>query len=230
MFEPIGFLESCYKDRFGTPRQSGLVGSSSARLKILPQFQPEDSLQGLEGFSHIWLLFEFHKNTNIRFHAKVHPPRLQGDSIGVFASRSPHRPNPIGLSLVQLDKIEQSTLFLSGIDLIDGTPIVDIKPYLPATEALPEARVGWTGTVANAEYQVHMEHDIQQTIDSWSERLQKPDLQDLIVKTLQLDPRPLVYRESEGRYRETHAVRLFDGDIHFKFFNKTDIQVIEIKF
>lgn len=230
MLEPIGYIESCYKDRFGTPRQSGLVESSSARLQILPQFQPEDSLQGLEGFSHLWLIFHFHKNTNARFHAKVHPPRLQGESIGVFASRTPHRPNPIGLSLVKLERIEGATLHLSGIDLIDGTPILDIKPYMPATEAVATAQVGWTGGVVGQDYQVHMEPSLQQTIEDWSQRLKKPDLYDLIVNTLKLDPRPLVYKESDGKYRENHAVRLFDGDIHFKFFNKTDIQVTEIKF
>ena len=102
---PIGFLKSCYPDKFGTPRQPGLVSGARAELKLRSDLQPELALQGLEGFSHIWLIFIFHKNQSARYHAKVHPPRLKGEPIGLFATRTPHRPNPIGLSLVELVEI-----------------------------------------------------------------------------------------------------------------------------
>lgn len=115
---------------------------------------PEHSLRGLEGFSHVWLLPYFHLNTNKDFRPVIHPPRLKGKTIGVFASRSPHRPSPIGLSLAKLDKIEGSTLHLSGIDLVDGTPILDIKPYVPASDCLPKARSGWTTRLPKAEFSV----------------------------------------------------------------------------
>ncbi|RYZ79837.1 MAG: tRNA (N6-threonylcarbamoyladenosine(37)-N6)-methyltransferase TrmO, partial [Proteobacteria bacterium] len=126
---PIGTLESCYRDKFGTPRQPGLSPEAWSKLKIRADLQPAQALEGLEKFSHVWLIFEFHQNKTARYHAKVHPPRLGGESMGVFATRSPHRPNPLGLSLVKLVKIEGDCLFFAGADLVDGTPIFDIKPY-----------------------------------------------------------------------------------------------------
>src|SRR3989338_8020306 len=114
----IGVLESCFQEKFGTPRQPHLVPGSFARLKIYPEYAPEHSLSGLSEFSHVWLLSWFHLATNKSFHPKIHPPRLKGGKIGVFASRSPHRPNPVGLSLTKLERVEKDTLYLSGIDLI----------------------------------------------------------------------------------------------------------------
>ena len=132
--EPIGYIESCFKDKFGTPRQPGLVKKAWAKLKIRADLQPEESLQGLEGFSHVWLIWVFHQNKVSRYHAKVHPPRLGGKSMGLFATRTPHRPNPIGLSLVEIVRVEKDGIVVSGADLVDGTPILDIKPYLQEVE------------------------------------------------------------------------------------------------
>jgi tRNA-Thr(GGU) m(6)t(6)A37 methyltransferase TsaA len=226
--EPIGIIESCFKDRFGTPRQPGLVSNAWARLQLDKKLHPEQALIGLEKFSHLWLIFLFHQNTNNRYHAKVHPPRLQGKSIGVFATRSPHRPNPIGLSLVKLEKIEGDSLILSGADLIDGTPILDIKPYLPEIEAIADAKTGWLDGIETREIQVKWSEEIKAQVKDWSLRIHHPELQSLIEKTLILDPRPLVYRD-QSTYRQTHAVRIFDGDIHFKFLSETLIEIIEIK-
>lgn len=139
----IGNLESCYQEKFGTPRQPNLVPGAYAKLRILPEFRPEHSLEGLAGFSHVWLLCWMHMATNKTFHPKIHPPRLKGAKIGVFASRSPHRPNPIGLSLARLEKVEGDTLYLYGLDLINGTPIIDVKPYLPAWDCAAGAKAGW---------------------------------------------------------------------------------------
>jgi tRNA-Thr(GGU) m(6)t(6)A37 methyltransferase TsaA len=110
------------------------VPLAEGKILIDAKWQPEISLQGLQGFSYVWVIFLFHKNTNQRFHAKVHPPRLGGDSMGVFATRSPHRPNPIGLSLLKLESVQSDHLVVSGLDLIEGTPILDIKPYLSEVE------------------------------------------------------------------------------------------------
>lgn len=232
--EPIGILESCYPDKFGTPRQPRLVKEAWARLRIDRKFQPEQALQGLEGFSHIWLIFLFHQNSNARFHAKVHPPRMGGESIGVFASRSPHRPNPIGLSLVELERVEKDSLILKGVDLINGTPILDIKPYLPEIESVPEARAGWTSGVEARNIQVEWTAEQEQILSLWSQRISQPALKDILTKTLCLDPRPLVYKgfegSSEGPYRTDHAVRLFDGDIHFQFVTPELIRILNIKF
>ena len=228
--EIIGYLESCYPDKFGIPRQPGLVSQAWAKLRIDRKFQPEQAFVGLEGFSHIWLIFLFHQNSNLRYHAKVHPPRLGGESIGVFASRSPHRPNPIGLSLVELKKIEGDSLILGGVDLVDGSPILDIKPYLPEIESKPGALSGWTGDVSASNVTVNFLPEQLEALEAWSRKISQPQLKDLIVETLKLDPRPLVYRGSEGSsYRTEHAVRFFNGDVHFRFRSPSDIEVLSIK-
>jgi tRNA-Thr(GGU) m(6)t(6)A37 methyltransferase TsaA len=231
--EIIGKIESCYKDKFGTPRQPGLAPSSWARLRINREWQPESSLQGLEGFSHLWIIFQFHQNTNLRYHAKVHPPRLGGEPIGVFATRSPHRPNNIGLSLVKIEKIEGDSIYISGVDLVDGTPVLDIKPYIPEVEALPQAKSGWVDSAAKPEIQILWNEDQKRVVQDWSQRISKPQLIQLIEETLKLDPRPLVYRGYEGNqspYRQNHAVRIFDGDIHFVFQSPQVIEITDIRF
>ena len=135
-YRTIGKLESCFVERRGTPRQGMLVPAARARLKVDARvIQPKAALDGLEGFSHVWLVYEFHENTNATKHeqvrARVHPPGLGGERIGLFATRTPHRPNPIGLSVARLLSIENGdTLLLGGADLIEGTPVLDIKPYL----------------------------------------------------------------------------------------------------
>lgn len=243
-FEPIGHLESCYPDKFGTPRQPGLVEHSLARLRINRKWQPEEALEGLAGFSHAWVIFVFHKNDNARYHAKVHPPRLQGESIGVFATRSPHRPNPIGLSLVKIHKVENDAIILAGVDMVDGTPVLDLKPYLPDIESQPEARTGWTGSVPRTDIEIEWGEERLRDLQNWSLDLQKPSLQgfapllfdelrQLVEGTLALDPRPLVYRgyesQSESKYRKTHAVRFLNGDVHFEFVTDSKVRILEIK-
>ena len=225
---PIGFLKSCYPDKFGTPRQPGLVPGARAELKLRPDLQPELALQGLEGFSHIWLIFVFHKNQSARYHAKVHPPRLGGEPIGLFATRTPHRPNPIGLSLVELIEIQQDTLILEGIDLIEGTPILDIKPYLPEVESQPLARTGWTSEAPPHQLQVQFSTSALEALSVWQAGSQVLDIQKQIEDLLKLDPRPLIYRGFEGQkspYRQEHRVRFYDFDIHFEFISSDQISV-----
>ncbi|XP_078070056.1 tRNA (adenine(37)-N6)-methyltransferase [Mustelus asterias] len=130
---PIGYIESCFTAKNGTPRQPTICSLSRARLKISKLIfnNVEHSLMGLDQFSHVWIIFVFHKNGHQSYKAKVKPPRLNGLKTGVFSTRSPHRPNAIGLTLVKLDRIEGDTLYFSGIDMIQGTPVLDIKPYIP---------------------------------------------------------------------------------------------------
>lgn len=130
--EPIGYLESCFSAKNGTPRQPSICSHSRACLKIRKSIfnNPEHSLMGLEQFSHVWILFVFHKNGHLSCKAKVQPPRLNGVKTGVFSTRSPHRPNAIGLTLAKLEKVEGGAIYLSGIDMIHGTPVLDIKPYI----------------------------------------------------------------------------------------------------
>ncbi|KAM9099047.1 tRNA (adenine(37)-N6)-methyltransferase isoform 2-T2 [Sarcophilus harrisii] len=130
--EPIGYIESCFSAKNGTPRQPTICNLSRACLRIRKSVfnNPEHSVMGLEQFSHVWVLFVFHKNGHLSSKAKVQPPRLNGTKTGIFSTRSPHRPNAIGLTLAKLDKIEGGAIYLSGIDMINGTPVLDIKPYI----------------------------------------------------------------------------------------------------
>ena len=150
---PVARIRSDFPEKFGIPRQSGLVESLEARIVFEPEFRVADAVRGLEDFSHIWLIWEFSEAVRGEWSPTVRPPRLGGNvRMGVFATRSPFRPNPIGLSCVKLLKVEQDTalgpvLTVAGADLMDGTPIYDIKPYIPYADAHPEATGGFTTTV-----------------------------------------------------------------------------------
>lgn len=232
-FKAIGFLKSCYPDKFGVPRQSGLVKKAFSELRILAEYQPEISLQGLTGYSHLWLQFVFHLNSSARFHAKVHPPRLQGESMGLFATRSPHRPNPIGLSLVELIEVRSDTLILAGADLVDGTPVLDIKPYLHHLESQTQARGGWATEVEASEISVEFSVDAMEILQKWILSSGKNELQEVITETLKQDPRPVIYRgyeSQESPYRNKHAFRLYEADIHFEFVSKNHVIVFDILF
>ena len=147
--EYIAYVETPYKEKFGIPRQSGLAESTCGEIIFTPKFRNPDAVRGIEEFSHLWLLWEFSKAKQDTFHATVAPPRLGGkEKRGVFATRSPFRPNSIGLSCVKLEKvrIDQKlgpVLTVSGLDLLDHTPLFDIKPYLPYVDAHPEAENGF---------------------------------------------------------------------------------------
>ena len=142
--KPIAFLRTPFAEKFGVPRQSGLVAAAEGRVEFLPEFASRDFTRGLEAFSHVWLVTGFHKNPVWDGAATVRPPRLGGNErVGVFASRSPLRPNGLGLSLVCLLGVEPGGLRVGGIDCVDGTPLYDIKPYLPWCEAQPQARADW---------------------------------------------------------------------------------------
>lgn len=227
-YQPIGHIKSVFKTRFGTPRQPLLVPSARATLELRRDLQPELALEGLEKFSHIWLIFEFHENLNKIVHPKVHPPRLEGETVGLFASRSPHRPNPIGLSLVKLEKIEGGILYLSGIDLIDGTPVLDIKPYIKYVESQPNASDGWLQNPI-PQLKVTFYQDFKSDV-----RREQPNITDaeidelktLIQQVVEKDPRPQVYREAD--YKDEHAVYLGPWNILFRFDeNSAHIQKVE---
>lgn len=147
--QPIGHIQTCYDAKFGVPRQPGLVSEAWGKLTFEPEYRNSDSLRGLEAFSHIWLIFLFHQTKQEQWKPMVRPPRLGGnDKVGVFASRSPFRPNPIGMSCVKLDHIDLNhkdgpILKLSGIDLVNGTPILDIKPYIPYSDTIDGAEGGF---------------------------------------------------------------------------------------
>lgn len=151
--------------------------------------------------------------------------------MGVFATRSPHRPNPIGLSLVELVRIERDTLIFAGADLVNGTPILDIKPYLPEVESKPQALTGWLGQAEKKQITVQFLSDAAATLDEWQLLNPGKNLREMVIETLQLDPRPVVYRgyeQGDSPYRSDHAFRLFNGDIHFRFTSADTVEVFKI--
>jgi tRNA-Thr(GGU) m(6)t(6)A37 methyltransferase TsaA len=154
MLRPVAVLRTPFMEKFGVPRQSGLVPEAEGRVVFLPEFAREEFVRGLEAFSHVWLITQFHHNEAWSGAATVRPPRLGGNErVGVFASRSPNRPNSLGLSLVRLLAIETTptlALRVAGIDAVDGTPVFDVKPYLPWCEAQTDARADWAQAAPSA--------------------------------------------------------------------------------
>jgi tRNA-Thr(GGU) m(6)t(6)A37 methyltransferase TsaA len=146
-FEPIGVIRSPYREKFGIPRQPSLATAAGVTLQLLPPYNHPDCVRGLEAFSHVWISFVFHQTLERGWQPLVRPPRLGGNAkVGVFASRSTHRPNPLGLSLVELVSVTTESgvsLQLAGADLLDGTPVLDIKPYIPFVESRPDAAGGF---------------------------------------------------------------------------------------
>ena len=144
----IGIIHSCFTEKFGIPRQPGMVASATARLELLPPFNRQEMVRGLAQFSHIWVQFQFHETLAEGWKATVRPPWLGGRKrVGVFATRSPHRPNHLGLSAVRLEGVvwDKGRLFLelSGVDFLDQTPVLDIKPYIPYSDCIPSASCGY---------------------------------------------------------------------------------------
>ncbi|KAM5258514.1 tRNA (adenine(37)-N6)-methyltransferase isoform 5-T5 [Hipposideros larvatus] len=190
--EPIGYLESCFSAKNGTPRQPSICSHSRACLRIRKSIfnNPEHSLMGLEEFSHVWILFVFHKNGHLSCKAKVQPPRLNGAKTGVFSTRSPHRPNAIGLTLAKLEKVEGGAIYLSGIDMIHGTPVLDIKPYIADYDS-PQNLIEPLG-----EFHLHNNQHKPKTV-SWSES--KTDSCTLQQPAGREEPQPCSYTEENPK-------------------------------
>jgi len=224
-FEPIGFIHSPFKQKFGIPRQSGLVPEIKATLELVAPYNNPDAVVELEGYSHIWLQFVFHQAIRKQWQPKVRPPRLGGNrSVGVFASRAPFRPNPIGLSVVKLEQViaegDGVVLDLSGVDLVDGTPVLDIKPYIPYVESIPDAVAGFAPTPPEARLAVHFSKQAESQLAA---REDGDDLRQLIIRVLELDPRP-AYAEEDGRI---YGFQLYDFDLRWQM-DGDEILVIEL--
>lgn len=184
-FEPIGFFRSEAKYAYDVPRQGILAKDNTGEITLLPGRNFETALEGLEGFSRIWVLFVFDRNGD-QWHPKVQPPRHLDHKVGVFATRSPYRPNPIGLSCVELLEIRGRTLVVRGHDLLDGTPILDVKPYLPYADSFPEAAAGWTDVPQTA-LPIAFTKEAEAQI-AWLAENGVPCLRDFIVEQLSEEP------------------------------------------
>ncbi|KGB02712.1 hypothetical protein DR73_3180 [Enterobacteriaceae bacterium ATCC 29904] len=216
-FEQIGVIRSPYKEKFAVPRQPGLVKSGGGELHLIAPYNQADAVRGLEAFSHLWVLFIFHQTMEGGWRPTVRPPRLGGNArMGVFATRSTFRPNPVGMSLVELNGIrcqkDQVILELGGLDLVDGTPVVDIKPYLPFAEALPDARASYAQQAPQADMPVYFTDALAAELVHLEKRY--PRLREFIVDVLAQDPRP-AYRKEENAGK-AYAVWLLDFNVRWR--------------
>lgn len=189
----IAKIKSDFPTKFGIPRQSGLAPSLKAKIIFEKEFFSPEALRGLENFSHIWLIWEFSESKRENWSPTVRPPRLGGNrKTGVFATRSPFRPNPLGLSLVKVEKIENGEIFVSGADLMDGTPVYDIKPYLPETESIPFAANRFAEKTVKKLLEVEFAPEI---LDKIPENKAAE-----LTEILALDPRPAYQNDPERIY------------------------------
>ena len=221
---PVGFVRSCFKEKFAIPRQPQLAPAARGVLELVAPFDQPQAIVGLEQVSHVWLLFIFHQALESQPRLKVRPPRLGGNqSLGVFATRSTHRPNGLGQSVVKLDKVEPGRLWLSGIDLLDGTPVLDIKPYVPYADCLPDA-VNQIAEAPPALIEVQWAATALSDAHSHALRLQEP-LIALIEQCLAQDPRPAYQQPSPER---RYGTRLWDLQVRWHYPQPSRICVLEV--
>ncbi|MCB1940439.1 MAG: tRNA (N6-threonylcarbamoyladenosine(37)-N6)-methyltransferase TrmO [Candidatus Accumulibacter sp.] len=211
-FSPIGYLATPFRDRFGIPRQPRLAPHAHGQLRLVRPHDRPEAVRGLDAFSHVWLHFIFHRSAG-RWNPTVRPPRLGGNQrVGVFASRSPFRPNPLGLSLVELltiDTRDGVLLTFGGVDLLDGTPILDIKPYVPFVDCEPAARGGFVAGPPPL-LAVHFTARARAQLARHERRW--PDLTLLLREVLAQDPRPAYADDPLRRY----GFRLYDLEIQWR--------------
>ena len=196
--EPIAYFRSPFSSKFGVPRQAGLVEELHGRIVFVPEYRNADALRGLEDFDYLWMIWGFSKNVEAEKHPTVRPPRLGGNTqMGVWATRSPFRPNNLGLSSVRIERIELMTaegpvIHVKGADLMDGTPIYDIKPYLEYVDSHRDVRCGFTDTKEWQALEVVIPDDLQ--------KLLPPSDLKALIKTLSLDPRPHYHNDEQRIY------------------------------
>lgn len=216
-FPTIGIVHSCFKEKFGIPRQPGLVPLAEAEIEILPPFDDIQAFAGLEGTSHLWVQFVFHANKRGEWKTKVKPPRLGGNkTLGVFATRSPTRPAPIGLSVVRLRGVieREGKVFvqISGVDLLEGTPVLDIKPYVPYVDCVLAAENSFAPEPP-APISVDIPAELMAfCIAYWKKT--GTDLAGLITQILQQDPRPQYQQPDPER---VYGMKLLDLDVRWQY-------------
>ena len=218
----IAHIRSDFPTKFGLPRQSGLVSELQAEIVFEPEYRNPDALRGLEGFSHLWIIWEFSEAKREHWSPTVRPPRLGGNTrMGVFATRSPFRPNPIGLSCVEILGIRQDkelgpVIEVGGADLMDGTPIYDIKPYIPYADAHPEAKEGFTAQNQGYRLEVEIPEKVQKQLP--------PDKLEGLYGILAQDPRPSYQDDPERIYGFEYA----GYEVKFRV-NENRLFVVEIE-
>ncbi|MNZ64535.1 MULTISPECIES: tRNA (N6-threonylcarbamoyladenosine(37)-N6)-methyltransferase TrmO [Pseudomonas] len=221
---PIGHVRSCFKEKFAIPRQPQLAPAARGVLELLPPYDNGEAVAGLEQVSHVWLLFLFHQALEDKPRLKVRPPRLGGNkSMGVFATRATHRPNGIGQSVVRLEKVEAGRLWLSGIDLLDGTPVLDIKPYVPYADSVAGA-VNRMADAPPAPIAVSWSDTALCQAREHALRLAEP-LVELIEQCLAQDPRPAYQVPPPER---VYGVKFWDVQVRWHYPQPDQIRLLEV--
>ena len=225
---PIAYINTPYKQKFAIPRQPNLVREARGEIIFENDFADPNCLRGIEQFSHLWLVFVFHETADKGWAPTVQPPRLGGkENMGVFATRSTFRPNPIGLSVVENLGWKQQgaslTLQVGGLDLLDGTPILDIKPYLPYADALPQAKAGFAETAPSSAYEINFSIDAELSLQELESSY--PELRSFISSVLKQDPRPAWRKKEQDTKR--YGMTLFHLNIKWQVY-ESHIEVISI--
>ena len=219
--KPIGYLKTAFPTKFGLPRQSGICKSIEATLIFEPEYRSPEALRGLENYSHVWIIWGFSQSDSSKFSPTVRPPKLGGNTrMGVFATRSPFRPNSLALSCLELVKIEKTkeyghVLRLKGADMTDLTPVYDVKPYLPHIDSVPSARGGFSTEIEDYRLEVEIAPELLEMLDE--------DLQRVLIEVLSEDPRPSYIEDSERIY----GFFLDKYEIKFKV-DKKHLTVVEV--
>ena len=217
-FKPIGIVQSCYKQKFTIPRQPGLVPQAKASIILDSKFKSEDIVRGLEEFSHIWVIFVFHQSKLGTNKHTVRPPRLGGEQrMGVFATRSNYRPNPIGQSVVKLESVEMTNqhiqINVSGADILDGSPVLDIKPYIPYADSITEAKSSFASSPPEKKFNVSFDDIALQQLQSAEQNIGQ-SLRLFIENLLAYDPRP-----ANSENKKQHVTRIYNYDLKWKIAN-----------
>ncbi len=196
--KPIGFIKTDFKEKFGIPRQSGIIENIKGEIVFEKQFRDPDALRGIEEYSHLWLIFDFSKNHRDQFLPTVRPPRLGGNKrVGVFATRSPFRPNNLGLSCVKFEGIKKdeklgNILVVSGVDLLDNTPIYDIKPYIPYCDSKPNAKGSFSDDFKDYKIEVFYDENVFFGVEN--------EIKENIIKIISQNPKP-AYKTDIREYK-----------------------------
>ncbi|MFA9488358.1 MULTISPECIES: tRNA (N6-threonylcarbamoyladenosine(37)-N6)-methyltransferase TrmO [unclassified Mannheimia] len=231
---PIGFVESPYDEKFSVPRQPNLVAEGKGILHLVPPYNSPDAVRGLEQFSHIWLMFQFHHIPERDWHATVRPPRLGGNErVGVFASRATHRPNLLGLSKVKLEEVvvENGEVYLKlgSVDLVNGTPIFDIKPYIAYADSEPDAVSGFAQDKPKRKLTVVFSEEAQQAV-KFCQNFAKFGIKQpltFIRDVIAQDPRP-AYQQGKVSDR-IYGMNLAGYNIRWKIENSEQVLVLSIE-
>lgn len=224
-FGAIGHVKTMFKDKFGIPRQPGLVAQAKGVIKLNDDPNLRTALRTLEEFSHLWIVFVFHEHGGKSWKPSIRPPRLGGNvKVGVLASRSPHRPNPIGISAVSIEKIDLEAsggpeIWVGGVDLLDGTPVLDIKPYIPYADSIPEANPGWAAAPIT-KYPVHFSDEALVDL-TLKDADGSQNLKEIIIQVLELDPRPAFQKRKNppgnpDSWQSRYGFAVLDYDVKYE--------------